>query len=92
MSLPLFLVLHKQEKNKKRIRLWLPLFLIWILILPLLLLLLPFVLLFSLLTWHKSTGRALLLSIPMFVAIIWALPGLHIQVNKSDDTLYMHIV
>jgi hypothetical protein len=91
MSLPLFLVLHKQEKDQKRIRLWLPLFLVWILILPLLLLLLPFVLLFAFMTWHRGTGRALLLSIPMLIAVVWALPGLHIQVDKPDDTIFIHI-
>jgi hypothetical protein len=91
MSLPLFLRLHIKEKDQKNIRLWLPLFLIWILILPLLLLLLPFVLVAALLTWHRGTGKVLLAAIPMFIAMLWAMPGLHIRVDKPDNTVFLHI-
>jgi hypothetical protein len=91
MSLPLMMRLRVQEPGKKNVRLFLPLFLVWLLLFPLLLLAAPLVLLVAALTWKSGRGRALLASIPLLIAVVWNLSGLHIQVEKPDSRFWIWI-
>jgi hypothetical protein len=77
--------LYIVEKDKKKIRLYLPLFLAWILMLPFVILLTPFVLLTALILWPSGYGKTILRAGPALINVLSALSDLHIHVEKPDS-------
>jgi hypothetical protein len=68
---------------------WLPLFILGpvflIILLALCLIALPFVLLSFLFTWRWTWWRTVLLSVPAFVRILCALPGIRVDVGDKNE-------
>jgi CRISPR/Cas system-associated endonuclease/helicase Cas3 len=85
MGIPMLMKIHLIENNQKKAKLTIPLIIVWILLLPILVIALPFVLLAAIITWPTGYGKIILSIIPMFLRVLSALPGLHIQVESPKN-------
>ena len=85
--IPMIMKIHIQERGKKRIHLFLPMFLVWILLFAILVVLSPFFLLAGIVAWMRGYGRIFLFSIPMFFSVLWALSGLRIHVEDKNKRI-----
>ena len=85
--IPLFAVIGWRTQRGRKLRLWLPLFLLWLLLLPLVLVLLPFAII-----------GCLLLSISpwRFIATGWnlltGLRGMQLELDHIDHYLTLHVI
>ena len=87
--IPLFMKIHIQERGKKGVRLWLPMFLIWILLLVILVILSPIILLVGLAAWIRGYGRTFFFAFPMLFAVLWAMSGLRIHIEDRDKKVQL---
>lgn len=85
--IPMIMRIHIKERDKKRVRLILPLFLVWLLLLPFVIILTPLVLLAALILWTSGFGKTILRAGPAFFSVLSALSNLHIQVEKPDSKI-----
>ena len=85
--IPMIMKIHIHERGKKRISLFLPMFLIWILLFAILVVLSPFFLLAGIVAWFHGYGKIFLLAIPMFFSVLWALSGLRIHIEDKDKRI-----
>ena len=92
MRIPLWMRIRIKESDRKNIRLFIPLFLVWLLLIPLLILALPFVLIAALVTWPRGHGRMILASIPLLIAVLGHLSGLHIEVDNPENQTFISII
>ena len=76
--------IHIVQKNKKRARLILPLFILWILLLPFIIISIPLVLLAALILWPSGYGRTVLRAGPALFMVISSLSHLHIDVDGTN--------
>ena len=84
--IPMMAVLRVERGGKRRMRLWLPLFLLWLLALPVLIVTLPMVAVLLL-----AYGRNPLRLFAAYWNLLDAIPGSHIEVNGRRGLVYMHI-
>lgn len=89
--IPIFMKMHIREKNKNKIQLLFPLIIIWILMAAIMIALSPLILIAALISWPFGYGRSLLLIGPRLFIVIGALSGLVVQVEDSDDKVYIYI-
>jgi hypothetical protein len=89
--IPIFLKLHIYERNKNKIKLFIPLICIWILVAAIMIALSPLILIAALISWPLGYGRSLLLIGPRLFTVIGALSGLVVQVEGSDEKVYIYI-
>jgi hypothetical protein len=85
--IPMILKINIHEGGKKKIRLWIPMFLFWILFFVLMIVLLPIFILVGIIAWIRGYGKIFIFTIPMFFAVIWALSGLRIYVENEDKRI-----
>jgi uncharacterized membrane protein len=83
--IPMIMRIHIVERNKKKVRLILPLFIVWLLLLPFIIILTPFVFLAALILWTSGYGKTILRAGPALFSVISALSDLHIYVEGSDS-------
>ena len=84
--IPMMAVLHVERGQRRRIRVWMPLFLFWLLALPVLIVALPVVAAILL-----AYGRNPLRLFAAYWNLLDAIPGSHIEVNGRRGLVYMHI-
>jgi hypothetical protein len=84
--IPMVAVLRIERGQRRRIRLWLPLFLLWLLALPVLIVTLPIVAVILLVY-----GRNPLRLFAAYWNVLSAIPGSHIEVNGRRGLVYMHV-
>ena len=84
--LPMLMRLKIVERGRKKVNLWFPVVIVWLILFVLLIVLFPLVLLATILTWGRGTGRILLASYPMIVSILFNLSDLHIEVAGKDQS------
>ena len=89
--IPIFMKMHIREKNKNKIRLFIPLICIWILVAAIMIALSPLILIAALISWPFGYGKNLLLIGPRLFFVIGALSGLVVQVEGSDEKVYIYI-
>ena len=85
--IPMIMWIHIAERNKKKVRLILPLFLAWLLLLPFVIILSPIVLLAALILWPSGYGKTILRAGPALFSVLSALSKLHIQVEKPESKI-----
>lgn len=85
---PLLIRIRIEEKGKKQLGLWLPLFLLWILVLPLALLVLPFFLLFA---CFRAGARNGFRACGAFYGLFCSLRGLHVDVESPNQLVKVFI-
>jgi len=88
---PLVLRVRVVEDGRRKVRLWIPLFLLWPGVLLLLVALAPFAVVAALVLWRKGTGRRILLAAPLCVDALCAMRGLEVNVVDKDDRVYVSI-
>ena len=79
--LPMLMRLKIVEQGRKKVNLWLPVFIAWILLFALLILFLPIALVVAVVTWGRGRGRIVLAVYPMLVSILVNLSDLHIEIE-----------
>lgn len=85
--IPMIMRIHIAERNRKKVRLILPLFFVWLLLLPFVIILTPFVLLAALILWPSGYGKTILEAGPALFSVFSALSNLHIQVEKPGNKI-----
>jgi uncharacterized membrane protein len=83
--IPMIMRIHIVEKNKKKVGLILPFFLVWLVFLPFIVILTPLVLLAALILWPSGYGKTILRAGPALLSVISALSNLNIQVEKPGS-------
>jgi hypothetical protein len=83
--IPMIMRIHIVEKNKKKVGLILPFFLVWLVLLPFIIILTPLVLLAALILWPSGYGKTILRAGPALLSVISALSNLNIQVEKPGS-------
>jgi len=87
---PLFMRMLIKDKQKKTVRLFLPVFFAWIILFAILITAFPLVLLAALITWGRGIGPRILLFYPMIISVLWALNGLYVEIkNPEKDILIL---
>jgi hypothetical protein len=89
--IPLLLKLHIVEDGRKKINLWLPLFLIWIILLAILIVMLPFILIAAFGFWIFRNDTRILSVIPIFFSILCALSGLVVLIEEKNRKVFLAI-
>ncbi len=84
--IPMMAVLRVERPARRRVRIWLPLFLLWLLALPVLLVTLPVVAVLLL-----AYGRNPLRLFAAYWSVLSAIPGSHIELNGRRGFVYMHV-
>ena len=87
--IPMLLKIAVPGKNRKPVRLYLPLILIWILLLPFFVLAVLLLLIAAGLSWFSGHGRMILYMIPAAGSLLWNLGGLQIAVQNRETNIYM---
>lgn len=87
--IPMIMKIHIHERGKKRINLFLPMFLLWILFFLILVILSPLFLLVGLVAWSRGYGRTFLFTFPMVFAVLWAMSGLRIHIEDGDKKIQL---
>jgi len=85
MRPPALLHINISNGNRRRVRLWLPLFLLWPLAFVLALLVIPFWLLAGFVWWIIGRGKYILVTPWRATVLICCLPGLLVEAQKSSD-------
>lgn len=83
--IPLILRIHIVERQKKKIGLIIPLFLVWLLLLPFAIILTPLVLLAALIGWPSDYGKTIISAGPALLAVLCALSDLRVQVEGDEN-------
>lgn len=84
--IPMMAVLRVERSERRRIHLWLPLFLLWLLALPVLIVTLPIVAVILL-----AYGRNPLRLFAAHWNVLSAVPGSHIEVNGRRGLVFIHV-
>jgi hypothetical protein len=84
---PIFMRMLIKDKQKKAVRLFLPVFLAWIILFAIMIALIPLVLLASLITWGRGLGPRILLFYPMIFSLLWALSGLYVEIKNPEKEI-----
>lgn len=87
---PLFMKMHIIENGKTKIRFWFPIFIVWFLLLVLAIVLSPLIIIAALILWPRSSGKKLLLIVPMFFTLLSSMRGLNIQTQNLNDQVYIY--
>ena len=88
---PFWIRLRIVESGKKRISLWLPLFIIGPIVLIVGIILSPLVLIAALILWRSGKGRPLLLGLPMITYLICCMRGLVLDVNSDRNQVFIKV-
>ena len=92
MIFPPSLMRVRVQTRKRRIGLWLPLFLIWPFALLLAVVLLPFVIIIAILTRNRSWSKTILLSGPLAFNLFCALRGLEVRVDQHGQKVLVYFI
>jgi len=90
--IPVLFRFKLKQKEKRPVRLWLPLFLIWLVIIPLSVALGPFVLVVACSVKRKGYGRLLIYFYPLLFSALWALSGLSVEIEGEDVNVSLSFI
>ncbi len=84
---PMLAVVHiRPSRIGRRIRLWVPLFLIWLLLLPFMLVLLPVYFVVC-----AVSNIAPFATLGAFLAVLGSLTGTHVELDSPDASFFIHV-
>jgi len=72
------------EKGKRKLKIWLPFFLVWLFFLVLMLIFSPLVLLAAIILWPTRLGKKILMFGPVFFTVLSSFHGLNIQIEDLN--------
>ncbi len=90
--IPVFFRLKLKRKEKRPVRLWLPLILIWLVIIPFSAVLCPFILFVAWAVKRKEYGTLLLHFYPLLFSALRALSGLSVEIEGEDTTVSLAFI
>jgi len=85
--LPLILTIRIKRKDHRRLKLFIPVFLVWLIGFALMIVLLPLVLITALFTWRTRTGKSLFMAGPMLVFLLFNLTGLRVEIQEKEKEI-----
>lgn len=88
---PSILRIRIVKKGKKKLGLWLPVFLLWPVILALLVLLLPLLFVLAICLRRGAKGRMIVGGLPQLLVIACALRGLKVDVEEDDQRIQVSL-
>jgi len=95
MNRPPYLMRIRIDKEGRKLNIWLPLFLILpvvaIIIAVIMLILAPVVLLAAAVLWPFGWGKPLLIAAPAVLDCLCALRGLEVDINHSQEKVFISI-
>jgi len=77
------------SKKRRRIALWIPLFLIWPIVAAFLIALVPLIVLAVAILWPFGWGKLLLFSGPRIASCLCALHGLEVNIERKDRVMFI---
>ena len=84
---PMLAVVHiMPSRTRRRLRLWVPLFLVWLLLLPFVLVLLPVYFVVC-----AVMDIAPFATLGAFFALLGSLNGTHVEVESPDAAVFIHV-
>ena len=84
---PMLAVVHiMPSRTRRRLRLWVPLFLVWLLLLPFVLVLLPVYFVVC-----AVMDIAPFATLGAFFAVLGSLNGTHVEVDSPDAAVFIHV-
>jgi hypothetical protein len=92
MNFPPMLMQLGIHRNRKHIRVWIPLFIVFLLILPFIIILAPLVLLTTLILWPFGWGKPLFYGGPAIFHCLCELRGLKVDVKDREQTLLISFI
>ncbi|MBN2322133.1 MAG: hypothetical protein JXQ30_00235 [Spirochaetes bacterium] len=90
--IPVLFRLKLKRKNKRPLRLWVPLCLIWLLVIPLAAVLGPFMLTAAWVMKRKEYKTLLLHFYPLLFSALWSLPSLSVEIEGKDTAVSMTFI
>ncbi len=91
MMLPPALVRVRVQGDERRMRLWLPVFLLWPLLAALAALAVPVCALVAALQRRRGLARLILLAVPLALYLLCSLRGLRVDVAGRDGRVFVSI-
>jgi hypothetical protein len=88
---PLWLRLRVLDAGRKKISLWLPLFILGPLFMFVCFLFFPLVLVVALYLWQDGKGKPLLMAVPMLIYLFYHAKGLKLNVISGEENIYVEI-
>ena len=88
---PSILRIRIVKKGKKKLGLWLPLFLLWPVILALLVMLLPLLFVLAICPRRGAEGGMIVAGLPQVFVIACALRGLKVDVQEDDQQIQVSL-
>ena len=92
MNWPPCIMRLRIRNQKRRVSLWLPMFLILIIIVAFAIALFPIVLVASAVLWRSGKGKPLLLAGPAILKVLFALRGLEVYVEQRSEQVFISII
>ena len=80
--IPIFMRMKIKKKEKRGVRLFIPIILVWILLLALLIVILPFFLIAAVLTIPAGIGFRILFFYPLLFSLLCSLSGLAVHIEN----------
>ena len=87
MNWPPLLLRLRIANQRRRLGLWLPLFLVWVILAVIAIPLVPLVLIAALILWPFGWGKLLLLFGPAIFRCLCALHGLEVDVKEGEQII-----
>ena len=88
---PLWLRLRVLDAGRRKISLWVPLFIVGPIFMILCAFFFPLILIAALYLWQYGKGKLLLMAVPMFIYLFFQAKGLNLYVKSGEEQIYMKI-
>ncbi len=88
---PLWLRLRVLDAGRKKISLWIPLFIAGPIFMIICAFFFPLVFIAALILWQDGKGKPLLMAVPMFIYLFFQAKGLNLYVKSGEEQIYVRI-
>jgi hypothetical protein len=88
---PLWLRLRVLDEGRKKISLWVPLFIAGPIFMIICIFFFPFVFIAALYLWQDGKGKSLLMAVPMLIYLFFQAKGLKLDIKAGEEQIYLFI-
>jgi len=90
--IPMLFRINLERKDKRPVRLWLPLFLVWLVIIPFAVCFGPLLLVAAWAVKRRGRGKIVLFAYPLLLSALWALSGLAVEIEGENTTVSLKFI